>query len=95
MNGIFWVLLVGVTGWLTGKLLGEKGYAKALGGYGTKGLDIVLGIFGASIGGYLFFWVVIGEGSSFSRYATAVLGSVTLVGVVRLISERYLPSSLR
>jgi hypothetical protein len=45
---------------------------------------------GASFGGYLFFWAVIGEGSSFSRYATAILGSVTLVGVVRLISARNL-----
>ena len=93
MDGILGVLLVGVTGWLTGKVIGEKGYAKALGGYATNGLDIVLGILGASIGGYLFFWVAVGEGSLFSRYATAVLGSITLVGFSRLIPERYLPSS--
>ena len=83
----------GITGWLTGKLIGEKGYGKALGGY-ARGLDIVFGIVGASIGGYLFFWAVIGEGSLFSRYATAVLGSITLVGFVRQVSARYLPFSL-
>ncbi|TAJ80169.1 GlsB/YeaQ/YmgE family stress response membrane protein [bacterium] len=95
MNGLIWVLMAGVAGWLTGKIVGQEGYAKALDGYVTKGLDIVFGIMGASIGGYLFFWAVIGEGSSFSRYGTAILGSITLVGVVRLVSARYSPSSLR
>lgn len=81
--------MVGVTCWLTGKLIGEKGYGKVLRGYATNGLDIVFGIVGASIGGYLFFWAVIGEGSSFSRYATAILGSITLVGVARQVSARF------
>lgn len=95
MNGLFWVLVVGITGWLTGRLTGERGYGKALlGGY-ASGLDILLGIVGASFGGYLFFWAVIGQGSQLSSYATAMLGSVTLVGLARLISARYLPSSLR
>ncbi|HEU4342097.1 MAG TPA: GlsB/YeaQ/YmgE family stress response membrane protein [Candidatus Binatia bacterium] len=88
MSGIFWILVGGVAGWLTGTFLGEEGYGKRLlGGY-ARSLDIVLGMVGASFGGYLFFWAVIGEGSSFSRYATAILGSVTLVAVVRLISAR-------
>jgi uncharacterized membrane protein YeaQ/YmgE (transglycosylase-associated protein family) len=90
MGGIFWILVGGITGWLTGTFMGEQGYGKSLlGGY-ARSLDIVLGIVGASFGGYLFFWAVIGEGSSFSRYATAILGSVTLVAVVRLISARNL-----
>jgi uncharacterized membrane protein YeaQ/YmgE (transglycosylase-associated protein family) len=71
-------------------IYGGTGVRKSLlGGY-ARSLDIALGIVGASFGGYLFFWAVIGEGSSFSRYATAILGSVTLVGVVRLISARNL-----
>lgn len=95
MNGIFGILVGGITGWLTGKIVREEGYGKVLRGGYVKGLDIFFGIVGASIGGYLFFWAVIGDGGSFSRYSTAVLGSVTLVGLVRLISERYLPASLR
>ena len=79
---------------MTGKLSREKGYGKVLGDYAI-GLDIIFGIIGASIGSYLFFWAVIGEGSSFSRYATAVLGSITLVGVVRQVSARYSPSRSR
>lgn len=89
MNGIFWILAGGIAGWLTGKLIGEKGYGKALWGGYAKGLDILFGIVGASTGGYLFFWAVIGEGGTFSRYATAVLGSVTLVGFVRQASTRF------
>ena len=90
MSGIFWILVGGMTGWLIGTLMGEEGYGKRLlGGY-ARSLDIVLGIVGASFGGYLFFWAVIGEGSSFIRYVTAILGSGTLVGVVRLISARNL-----
>jgi uncharacterized membrane protein YeaQ/YmgE (transglycosylase-associated protein family) len=92
MDGLFWVLIIGVTGWLTGKMIGETGYGEALGGY-ADGLDIIFGIVGAFMAGYLFFWAVSGEGSSFSRYATAILGSITLVGVVRLVFARYLPSS--
>jgi len=94
MDGLYWLLMVGITGWLTGKMIGETGYGEALGGY-ADGLDIVLGIVGASMGGYLFFGAASGAGSSFSNYATAILGSITLVGVVRLVSARYLPSSSR
>lgn len=87
MSGIFWILVGGITGWLTGTLMGEQGYGKKLlGGY-ARSLDIALGIVGASFGGYLFFWAVIGEGSIFSRYATAIFGAATLVGMVRLIPQ--------
>lgn len=88
MSAIFWILVGGMTGWLTGTFMGEEGYGKRLlGGYASI-LDILLGIVGASFGGYLFFWAVIGEGSIFSKYAIAIFGSATLVGVVRLISAR-------
>src|SRR5690349_9316280 len=86
MTGILWILAGGITGWLTGKLLGKKGYGDILlPGY-AKLFDIFFGIVGASIGGYLFFWIVIGEGSSFSFYATKVLGAIALVGLLRELS---------
>jgi uncharacterized membrane protein YeaQ/YmgE (transglycosylase-associated protein family) len=90
MSGIIWILVGGMTGWLTGTLMGEEGYGKSLLGVYASSLDIVLGVVGAFFGGYLFFWAVIGEASSFSIYATAIFGSVTLVGLVRLISARRL-----
>jgi uncharacterized membrane protein YeaQ/YmgE (transglycosylase-associated protein family) len=88
MDAIFWVLVTGVAGWLTGKLIGGKGYGEALGGY-TGGLDILFGIVGASLGGYLYFWTVIG-GSLFSIIATVILGAITFVAALRLISGRLL-----
>ncbi len=90
MSGIIWILVGGMTGWLTGTLMGEEGYGKSLLGVYASSLDIVLGVVGAFFGGYLFFWAVIGEASSFSIYATTIFGSVTLVGLVRLISARNL-----
>ena len=93
MSGILWILVGGITGWLTGKLMGKKGHGETLFAGYARSLDILFGVVGASIGGYLFFWIVIGEGSSFSRYATAVLGSIALVGFVRQVPARYLPFS--
>lgn len=87
MNGLYWFLVAGGCGWLIGTIIGQNGYGKALGGY-ADGLDILLGIVGASVGGYFFLSSVAGESSKFSAYGTAILGSITLVGVVRLISAR-------
>ncbi|MBI2359135.1 MAG: GlsB/YeaQ/YmgE family stress response membrane protein [Deltaproteobacteria bacterium] len=91
MSGLIWILMAGLTGWLAGKIFGGAGYGRVLiGGY-AGGLDVVFGIVGASIGGYLFFWAVVGEGGSFNTYANAILGSVTLVGAARLASTKYWP----
>ncbi len=91
MNGIFWILVGGMTGWLTGKLIGEKGYGTLLLGSYASSLDISFGIVGTFVGGYLFFWAAIGDGALFGIY-TAVLGSITLVGTCRLICSRYFRS---
>jgi uncharacterized membrane protein YeaQ/YmgE (transglycosylase-associated protein family) len=56
-------------------------------------LDAIYGIVGAMVGEYLFFWIVIGKGNAFSDFATAVLGSVTIVGVARLIAAGRSPLS--
>ena len=95
MNGLGWVLLVGVTGWMTGKLIGEKGYGKMLMGYAINSLDIVLGIVGASIGSYLFFWAAVGEATSFSKTAISILGSVAFVWGARLVSTKFSHPSSR
>ncbi len=95
MNGMFWVLMVGITGWVTGLLIGQKGYAKALIGAATNGLDILLGIIGASVGSSLFFSPMAGPGASFSRYAISMLGSAALVTFVRLAPIKCSPSKSR
>lgn len=92
MNGIFWILSGGMTGWLTGILLGEKGYGKVVPTGCARGLDIFFGVVGASFGHYLLSWAVIGKGTMLSNHGTAVLGATALVGICRLVSERYFRS---
>ena len=86
MNFILKVVVGGLVGWLTGKAVEAEGRVNVV----REGhvLDAIYGILGALIGEYLFFWIVVGKGSSVSDFATAILGSITLVGAARLISGR-------
>ena len=87
MNVIVQILVGGFTGWLMGKAVEIEGRAKVV--REEHRLDIISGIVGAMAGEYLFFWIVIGKGGAFSNYAMAVLGSITLVGVARLLAARW------
>jgi uncharacterized membrane protein YeaQ/YmgE (transglycosylase-associated protein family) len=93
MGVIIPILVGGFTGWLTGELIGEKGYGKPLLGRYVRSLDIVIGLVGATFAGYLLLSALIGENSSFATYGTAVLGSMILVVACRLLSARYFPSA--
>jgi uncharacterized membrane protein YeaQ/YmgE (transglycosylase-associated protein family) len=88
MNVIVRIILGAFTGWLTGKAVGEEGYGTASRSAHITLLDAIYGILGAFLGEHLFFWIVIGQGSLLSSYATTILGSITLVGAARLIAGR-------
>lgn len=92
MSGLLWILVVGATGWLTGKIIGDHGYGTALGSSTSDLLDFIIGVAGASTGGYLIFGAGLEEAGLFSRYAIAVVGSVILVTFVRMLSAKFLPS---
>jgi len=87
MNVIIRIIVGALTGWLTGKAVEVEGRITVV----KEGhvVDVMYGIIGALIGEYLFFWIVIGQGNIFSSYATAVLGSITLVGAARLLAARW------
>ena len=87
MNVIALIVVGALTGWLTGKAVEVEGRINVV----REGhvIDVIYGIIGALIGKYLFFWIVIGQGDAFSSYATAVLGSITLVGAARLLAGRW------
>jgi uncharacterized membrane protein YeaQ/YmgE (transglycosylase-associated protein family) len=87
MNVIVRILVGGITGWLTGRLVEIEGRVKVV----EEGhlLDTIYGIVGGIIGKYLFFWIVTGKGDAFSDYVMTVLGAVTLVGAARLLAERW------
>jgi uncharacterized membrane protein YeaQ/YmgE (transglycosylase-associated protein family) len=87
MNIIVRIIVGGLTGWLTGKAVEVEGRMTVVREGHIR--DTIYGIIGALIGDYLFFWIVIGKGDAFSSYATAVLGSITLVGAARLLGQRW------
>jgi len=76
-----WFILIGlVAGWLAGQLM--KG-----GGYGVIG-DIVVGVLGALLGGFLFsfFGVSLG-GGLLGSIVVATIGAVLLILISRLIKR--------
>src|SRR3981081_2356615 len=78
-----WIVLGLVAGWLAGTLM--RG-----GGYGVVG-DIVLGILGAIVGGWLT-GVLLGRdlmtGFNLESLIVAVIGAIVLIGISRLFTGR-------
>jgi uncharacterized membrane protein YeaQ/YmgE (transglycosylase-associated protein family) len=80
MPFIVWFILVGlIAGWLAGLLM--KG-----GGYGVIG-DIVVGVLGAVIGGWLFNALGVAWGGLLGSIIVATIGAVVLIFLVRLIKK--------
>jgi uncharacterized membrane protein YeaQ/YmgE (transglycosylase-associated protein family) len=78
-GGIFlWIVVGLIAGWLTGLLM--RG-----GGYGIIG-DLVVGLLGALIGGFLVGLVYHGTVGILGSIVVAVIGAVILVAVLRLLT---------
>lgn len=78
MEAILLFIVIGlIAGWLAGILV--KG-----GGFGVLG-DIVVGILGAVIGGYIFGAVGIGGWGLLGGVLVATVGAILLIFVLRLI----------
>jgi uncharacterized membrane protein YeaQ/YmgE (transglycosylase-associated protein family) len=76
-----WFILIGLAaGWLAGQLM--KG-----GGFGVVG-DIIVGVIGALIGGYLFRFFGISAGDGLlGALIVATIGAVVLLFLLRLIKR--------
>ena len=80
MHFLWWILVGLVAGWLTGKIM--KGS-----GFGTL-MDIIIGIVGAIVGGYLFSLLgFAGSGGFIYTVFVAVIGAVILTWLVRLVKK--------
>lgn len=80
ISNLIWWLLVGlIAGWAAGKIM--KG-----GGYGTL-VDIILGIVGAVVGGWLVGIVGIHAGGFISMIIVAIIGAVFLIWITRLLKK--------
>lgn len=80
MGFIYWILAGLIAGWLTGKIMKGSGYGFIV--------DIVLGIAGAFVGGFVARHIGLDPAGGFI-YSTlvAIGGAVILVALVRLIKR--------
>ena len=77
---LLWFCIVGiVAGWLAGVLV--KG-----GGFGLLG-DLVVGVIGALLGGWLFTKLGISAGGTLGAIVVATIGAVILLFIVRMIKR--------
>jgi uncharacterized membrane protein YeaQ/YmgE (transglycosylase-associated protein family) len=76
-----WFLIIGlIAGWLAGKIM--KGS-----GYGLIG-DLVIGVIGAFIGGFLFGLVGLSANGFIASLIAAVVGAIVLIFIVGLIKKK-------
>ena len=79
-HGIIWWIVVGlIAGWAAGRIM--KG-----GGYGAIA-DILLGIVGAVIGGWVVGLLGFGAGGLIWSILVAILGATILIWVARMIKK--------
>jgi uncharacterized membrane protein YeaQ/YmgE (transglycosylase-associated protein family) len=79
-HGFIWWIVVGlVAGWAAGKIM--KG-----GGYGVIA-DILLGLVGGVVGGWVTGLLGVGRGGLTSSILVAILGAVILIWITRLIKK--------
>ena len=79
-NVTYWVWFLfigGVIGWLAGIIVRGRGF-------GIIG-DIVVGIVGAMLGGWMAGVIGLSTSSSFGAFLLALVGAVVLVGLTRFI----------
>lgn len=80
LESLIWFLLIGlIAGWLAGKVM--RG-----GGYGLVG-DMIVGVIGALIGGWLFSKLGIAAGGLIGAIIVAFVGACLLIFLLRVIKR--------
>ncbi len=75
---IGWILIGLIAGWLAGKVTRGVGFGCLA--------DVILGLIGALLGGWVFFKLGIWGGGFLFSLAAATVGAVLLVAIARLIA---------
>lgn len=73
-----WIIIGLVAGWLTGKVTRGRGFGCLA--------NILLGLIGALVGGWIFTKLGIVAGGVFGSLAAAFVGAVVLVAIARLFA---------
>jgi uncharacterized membrane protein YeaQ/YmgE (transglycosylase-associated protein family) len=80
-NGFWYWLIVGlIAGWLAGQISRGRGFGCIT--------DIILGVVGSFIGGWIFVHLGILGGGFWYSLAAATLGAVVLVAIAHIFSPR-------
>jgi uncharacterized membrane protein YeaQ/YmgE (transglycosylase-associated protein family) len=81
MDSVIWWVVVGlIAGWLTGKIMSGGGYGPVM--------DIVVGIAGALVGGFLLPYLGFSRsGGLIYSIIVAVIGAIILTVLLRLITR--------
>ena len=81
MFWLLWVVIVGlIAGWLAGKIMGTGGYGPVI--------DILLGIAGAIVGGFLLHLLgLYSSGGLISEIIVATIGAVFLIWLSRKLKK--------
>jgi uncharacterized membrane protein YeaQ/YmgE (transglycosylase-associated protein family) len=76
---IGYIIIGGIAGWIASKIMGTDRQMGIL-------MNIVVGVAGALIGGFILsFWFNTAEGGWWFTFFTALLGSVILLWVIKLL----------
>ncbi len=73
-----WIVIGIIAGWLTGKIMRGAGYGILM--------DLILGLVGAVIGGWIFGLLGISAFGLLGSLAAATVGAVVLVAIARAFS---------
>ena len=77
---MLWFLLIGIAaGWLAGQIM--KG-----GGFGFVG-DLIVGVIGALLGGFLFGLFGLSAVGRLGSLVTATVGAIALIALLRVINR--------
>ena len=77
---LWWIVVGGIAGWLAGKVMSG-------GGFGVL-MDIILGIVGAVLGGWLFGMLGVFPGGIIGSIVVAFIGACLLLWIVRMVKKK-------
>jgi len=80
MSILWWIVVGVIAGWITGKIMRGEGY-----GFWA---DMLLGIAGALLGGFIAGHLGFGGGGLIFTLVIAVIGAIIIVFLFRLITGR-------
>lgn len=78
---IMWIVIGGLAGWIASIIMGRNAQQGLL-------LNIIVGVIGAAIGGWLISLLGMGDGGFIWSLLVAVLGSVVLLAIVGFVTKR-------